>query len=154
MATLELIPDHFQHIVRLLNTNVDGSRKVAFAFRMVKGIGVRFSFLCCKKAGVDPARRAGSLTIEEIERLSDFFADPLKYKIPSWFLNRQRDPKTGKTEHVTSNVVDIKLRDDLERMKKVRAHRGVRHMLGLRVRGQHTCTSGRRGKTMGVSKKK
>jgi small subunit ribosomal protein S18e len=50
--------------------------------------------------------------------------------------------------------VDIKLRDDLERMKKVRAHRGVRHMLGLRVRGQHTCTTGRGGKTMGVSRKK
>jgi len=38
-----------------------------------------------------------------------------------------RDPKTGKTEHVSSNIVDIRLRDDLERLKKMRAHRGVRH---------------------------
>lgn len=137
-----------------MNTNVDGKRKVAYAFRMIKGIGVRYAHVCVKKAGVDLSRRAGTLTPEEIEKISDVITDPLKYKIPAWFLNRQRDPKTGKTEHVTSNVVDIKLRDDLERMKKVRAHRGVRHMLGLRVRGQHTCTTGRGGKTMGVSRKK
>lgn len=152
--TLSLAPAEFQHIVRVLNTNVDGRRKVAFAFRMIKGIGIRYAHVCIKKAGIDIQRRAGTLTPEEIEKISDVLAEPLKYKIPAWFVNRQRDPKTGKTEHVTSNVVDIKLRDDLERMKKVRAHRGVRHMLGLRVRGQHTCTSGRRGKTMGVSKKK
>ena len=152
--TLSLAPAEFQHIVRVLNTNVDGRRKVAFAFRMIKGIGIRYAHVCIKKAGIDVQRRAGTLTPEEIEKISDVLAEPLKYKIPAWFVNRQRDPKTGKTEHVTSNVVDIKLRDDLERMKKVRAHRGVRHMLGLRVRGQHTCTSGRRGKTMGVSKKK
>ena len=152
--TLSLAPTEFQHIVRVLNTNVDGRRKVAFAFRMIKGIGIRYAHVCIKKAGIDVQRRAGTLTPEEIEKISDVLAEPLKYKIPAWFVNRQRDPKTGKTEHVTSNVVDIKLRDDLERMKKVRAHRGVRHMLGLRVRGQHTCTSGRRGKTMGVSKKK
>ena len=151
---LQLCPENFQHIVRVMNTNVDGRRKIAFAFRMIKGIGVRYAHVCIKKAGVDLSRRAGTLTPEEIEKISDVINDPLKYKIPAWFLNRQRDPKTGKTEHVTSNIVDIKLRDDLERMKKVRAHRGVRHMLGLRVRGQHTCTSGRRGKTMGVAKKK
>ena len=152
--SLALHPDNFQHIVGVMNTNVDGKRKVAYAFRMIKGIGVRYAHVCVKKAGVDLSRRAGTLTPEEIEKISDVITDPLKYKIPAWFLNRQRDPKTGKTEHVTSNVVDIKLRDDLERMKKVRAHRGVRHMLGLRVRGQHTCTTGRGGKTMGVSRKK
>jgi len=152
--TLTLLPDSFQHIVRLLNTNVEGKRKVPFALRMVKGIGIRFAYMICKKAGIDVERRAGTLSPEELERVADIIADPLKFKIPEWFLNRQRDPKTGKTEHVSSNVVDIKLRDDLERLKKIRAHRGVRHAYGLRVRGQHTCTSGRRGKTMGVSKKK
>ena len=154
MTTLELQQSSFQHIVRLLNTNVDGKRKVAFAIRQIKGIGVRLAHLICKKANVDIQRRAGTLTSEELERVSDIIADPAKFKVPVWFLNRQRDPKTGNTEHVTSNVVDIKLRDDLERLKKIRAHRGVRHAYGLRVRGQHTCTSGRRGKTMGVSKKK
>jgi small subunit ribosomal protein S18e len=154
MSTIQMMPDNFQHIVRLANTNIQGKRKVAFGLRMIKGMGIRFSHVLLKKAGIDINRRAGTLTNEELERISDIVADPAKYKIPGWFLNRQRDPKTGKTEHVTSNVVDIKLREDIERLKKCKAHRGVRHAFGLRVRGQHTCTSGRRGKTMGVSKTK
>lgn len=55
---------------------------------------------------------------------------------------------------LTSAALDTKLREDLERLKKIRAHRGVRHFWGLRVRGQHTKTTGRRGRTVGVSKKK
>lgn len=70
------------------------------------------------------------------------------------FLNRQRDIVDGKDYQVLANGVDSKLRDDLERLKKIRAHRGLRHYWGLRVRGQHTKTTGRRGRTVGVSKKK
>ena len=46
------------------------------------------------------------------------------------------------------------MREDLERMTKMKVHKGLRHYFGLRVRGQHTCSTGRRGKTVGVSKKK
>lgn len=46
------------------------------------------------------------------------------------------------------------MREDLERLKKIRLHRGLRTYWGLRVRGQHTKTTGRRGKTVGVTKKK
>lgn len=46
------------------------------------------------------------------------------------------------------------MRDDLEKMKKIKLHKGLRHYFGLRVRGQHTCSTGRRGKTVGVTKKK
>jgi hypothetical protein len=33
------------------------------------------------------------------------------------------------------------MRADLERLKKIRSHRGLRHHWGLKVRGQHTCTT-------------
>merc|ERR1711864_32855 len=61
-----------------------------------------------------------------------------------------------RTERPTrlANMLDNKLREDLERLKKIRAHRGLRHYWGLRVRGQHTKTTGHKGKTVGVSKKK
>ncbi|KPA79963.1 putative 40S ribosomal protein S18 [Leptomonas pyrrhocoris] len=152
--SLTLLPEHFQHIVRLMNTNVEGKRKIPFALRMVKGVGIRFAYLVCKKAGIDVERRAGTLMPDELDKIAEIIADPAKFKIPDWFLNRQRDPKTGKTEHLSSSMVDTRLRDDLERLKKMRAHRGVRHAYGLRVRGQHTCTSGRHGKTIGVSLRK
>jgi small subunit ribosomal protein S18e len=160
----------FQYIIRLLNTNVDGKQKVMYALTKIKGVGRRYSNLVCKKADVDLTKRAGDLTSEELERLVTIIQNPLQCmwprfrphtpdwpptdKIPSWFLNRQRDIVDGKDSQVLANGVDSKLRDDLERLKKIRAHRGLRHYWGLRVRGQHSKTTGRRGRTVGVSKKK
>ncbi|XP_037519246.1 40S ribosomal protein S18 isoform X1 [Rhipicephalus sanguineus] len=149
-----VIPDKFQHILRVLNTNIDGRRKVMFALTAIKGVGRRFSNMVCKKADVDLNKRAGELTDEEVEKLITIMSNPRQYKIPDWFLNRQKDIKDGKYSQVTSNALENKLREDLERLKKIRAHRGLRHFWGLRVRGQHTKTTGRRGRTVGVSKKK
>ncbi|KAH9456922.1 hypothetical protein Pst134EA_020830 [Puccinia striiformis f. sp. tritici] len=97
---------------------------------------------------------AGELNPDELERIVTIIQNPAQFKIPAWFLNRQRDIVDGKSYQVLSNGLDSKLREDLERLKKIRAHRGLRHYWGLRVRGQHTKTTGRRGKTVGVSKKK
>uniref|UniRef100_A0A8R1EU57 Small ribosomal subunit protein uS13 n=1 Tax=Caenorhabditis japonica TaxID=281687 RepID=A0A8R1EU57_CAEJA len=70
--------------------------------------------------------------------------NPSQYRIPNWFLNREKNIKDGKTGQLLSTAVDNKLREDLERMKKIRLHRGLRHYWGLRVRGQHTKTTGRK----------
>jgi len=145
---------NFQHILRLLNTNVDGKIKIMYALTLIKGVGRRYANLVCKKADVDLSKRAGELTVEELERIVTIIQNPTQYKIPAWFLNHQRDFTDGKDTQVLANQLDSKLRDDLERLKKIRAHRGLRHYWGLRVRGQHTKTTGRKGKTVGVSKKK
>jgi len=147
-------PEKFQHILRVLNTNIDGRRKVGFALTAIKGVGRRFAHVVIRKADVDLNKRAGELTDEEVERVITIISNPRQYKIPDWFLNRQKDVKDGKYSQVTSNNLDTKVREDLERLKKIRAHRGLRHYWSLRVRGQHTKTTGRRGRTVGVSKKK
>merc|ERR1711934_149097 len=146
-----VIPQNFQHILRVMNTNIDGKRNIMFAMTAIKGIGRRYANIVLKKADIDLAKRAGELSEEEIEKIMQ---TPRQYKIPDWFLNRQKDVKDGKFSQVLSNNLDNKLREDLERLKKIRAHRGLRHYWGLRVRGQHTKTTGHKGKTVGVSKKK
>ncbi|GAY39738.1 hypothetical protein CUMW_046720 [Citrus unshiu] len=196
--------EDFQHILRVLNTNVDGKQKIMFALTSIKGIGRRLANIVCKKADVDMNKRsafssfyayvvvwdimqtlvklgleieifvdlvlfhghvhtrmssgvfdrAGELSAAELDNLMVVVANPRQFKIPDWFLNRQKDYKDGKYSQVVSNALDMKLRDDLERLKKIRNHRGLRHYWGLRVRGQHTKTTGRRGKTVGVSKKR
>ena len=78
----------------------------------------------------------------------------IDYNIPKWFLNRQRDIKEGTFNQLISNALDTKLREDLERLKKIRAHRGLRHYWGIKVRGQHTKSTGRTGRTLGVTRKK
>ena len=154
MSSPLIQPEKFQHILRVLNTNIDGRRKVGFAITAIKGVGRRFAHVVMRKADVDATKRAGELTDEEVESVITIIANPRQYKIPDWFLNRQKDIKDGKYSQVTSNTVDTKVREDLERMKKIRVHRGLRHYWNLRVRGQHTKTTGRRGRTVGVSKKK
>uniref|UniRef100_A0A0M3IK92 Small ribosomal subunit protein uS13 n=1 Tax=Ascaris lumbricoides TaxID=6252 RepID=A0A0M3IK92_ASCLU len=182
-----VIPEKFQHIHRVMNTNIDGNRKVPFALTAIKGVGRRFAFVVCRKADIDINKRAGELTEEDMEKLTQVMQNPKQYKIPNWFLNRQKDIKDGKytqclstaldnklredlerlkkirLHRVTlsalpyeclSTALDNKLREDLERLKKIRLHRGLRHYWGLRVRGQHTKTTGRKGRTVGVSKKK
>jgi len=108
----------------------------------------------CKKADVDLSKRAGELTEDEVDRVVTIMQNPSQYKIPNWFLNRQKDKRDGKNTQLLSNQLDNKFREDIERLKKIRSNRGLRHWWGLRVRGQHTKTTGRRGRTVGVSKKK
>ena len=117
----------------------------------IKGVGRRYANIVLKKADVDLTKRAGECSDEEVDTI---IQNPRHYKIPNWFLNRQKDVVDGKYQQYTSFSLDSKLRDDLERLKKIRAHRGMRHYWGLRARGQHTKTTGRRGRTVGVSKKK
>merc|ERR1712137_592661 len=149
-----VLPNQFQHILRVMNTNIDGKTKIMYAMTSIKGVGRRFSNICLKKADIDMNKRAGELSDEEVERLVTIMQNPRQYKIPDYFLNRKKDIKDGKYSQILANGLDNKLREDLERLKKIRAHRGLRHYWGLRVRGQHAKTTGRKGRTVGVSKKK
>merc|ERR1711991_63919 len=154
-ATMSVVfaDEGFQHILRLMNTNIDGNVKTPFALVKITGIGRRFAVLVCKMATVDPAKRAGELTEDEQQRILAVINNPRQFKIPDWFLNRQKDHKDGKFKHIVSNQVASHLREDIERMKKIRLHRGLRHYWNLRVRGQHMKTTGRRGRTVGVAGK-
>lgn len=149
-----MAPDSFTHILRVLNTNVNGKEKILYALTAIRGMGRRFSTICCKKAEIDLRKRAGELSAEELEAVMNIVANPRSYKIPDWFLNRQKDVKDGKYSQLVSSQLDTKLREDLERLKKIRNHRGLRHYWGFTVRGQHTKTTGRAGKTVGVAMRK
>jgi small subunit ribosomal protein S18e len=64
--------------------------------------------------------RAGELTTDEMDRVMTVLQNPRQFKVPDWFLNRKKDYKDGKFSQVVSNQLDMKLRDDLERLKKIR----------------------------------
>jgi hypothetical protein len=65
--------------------------------------------------------RAGELSAAELENLMVIVGNPRQFKIPDWFLNRKKDHKDGRYSQVVSNALDMKLRDDLERLKKIRS---------------------------------
>uniref|UniRef100_A0A452HUL5 Small ribosomal subunit protein uS13 n=1 Tax=Gopherus agassizii TaxID=38772 RepID=A0A452HUL5_9SAUR len=95
-----VIPEKFQHILRVLNTNIDGRRKIAFAITAIKGVGRRYAHVVLRKADIDLTKRAGELTEDEVERVITIMQNPRQYKIPDWFLNRQKDVKDGKYSQV------------------------------------------------------
>jgi len=144
----------FNHVLRVFNTNIDGTRTVLYAMTAMRGIGRRFGDAVIKRAGVDASKRAGELSVEEIERIVQVIEHPMDYDIPAWMLNRRKDYKTGKDMHNYTNKLDLCLREDLDRLRKIRCNRGLRHAWGFRVRGQHTKSTGRGRNTVGVTKKK
>ncbi|OAF71612.1 hypothetical protein A3Q56_00586 [Intoshia linei] len=147
-------PEEYNHIWRILNQNIIGNETVWKSLTVIRGIGRRYSRWCCLKAGINPDIRAGELTQDNVDKVVDVIKNPKGYNVPLWFLNRQRDKTTGENNQLVSNDLQAKLRMDLENYKKIRCNRGLRHYWGLRVRGQHTRTTGRWGRTVGVSRKK
>ncbi|XP_032751547.1 40S ribosomal protein S18-like [Rattus rattus] len=129
------ISEKFQHILPVLNTNIDGQQKIAFAITAFKGVGRRYAHVVLRKADIDLTKRAGEPTEDEAERVITIMQNPLQYKTPDWFLSRQKDVKGGKYSQVLANGLDNKLCEDLELLKEIRAHRGLCLFWDLCVRG-------------------
>ena len=144
----------FRHIVRMLGTDLDGSKKVVYALTLIKGIGINMANALVKKAGIDPEKRLGFLSEAEIRRLEAVAKDPVGHGIPAWLLNRRKDLRTGKNLHLTGSDLDLQVKADIDLMKAIKSWKGYRHAYGLKVRGQRTRTTGRTGKTVGVRRKR
>ena len=54
--------------------------------------------------------------------------------------------------HLLTSDIPFTLRNDIERERITASWRGYRHLSGLKVRGQRTRTSGRKGGAVGVAK--
>ncbi len=144
----------FRPIVRFLGTDLDGSLKTPYALTAVKGIGVMLGYAIARAAGVDPEKRLGFLSDEELRRLEEVAKDPLGHGIPAWMLNRRRDLTTGKDLQLYGSDLVYAIREDIQREMRIKSWRGVRHSLGLKVRGQRTRTTGRFGTAVGVSRRR
>jgi small subunit ribosomal protein S13 len=143
----------FNYIVRLHGTNIDGTKMVPYAITEVKGVGIRLARSIVKQLGLDATERLGSLSETDVRRLEGAIDDPSSVGLPSWMLNRRKDPMTGKDLHLLSSDLDLRVKDDIDLMRETRSWKGERHARGLKVRGQHTKTTGRTGRSVGVSKK-
>nr|AOZ56035.1 ribosomal protein S13 [uncultured korarchaeote] len=146
--------EKLKHIVRMFDTDLEGHKAVLFALTKLPGVSYSFSNAVVRILGLDPLKPLGFLSSEDIKKIEDVLKSPDKYGIPSWLYNRRRDPITGEDKHIVGSRVKLVEKMDIDRLKKMRCWRGIRHMLGLKVRGQRTRTTGRRGRTVGYSKKK
>lgn len=147
------MPEEFKHIVRIAGKDLTGEKRVQLALSDLKGVSVALARAVAHVADVDPFVKLGSLSAEQIRRLEDVLRNPGEHGIPSWMLSRRKDYESGKDLHLLGADIDMAVRMDIGRERRIRSRRGIRHELGLSVRGQRTKTTGRKGLTVGVKRK-
>lgn len=142
------------NVIRLLGTDLDGDKKAYHALLSVKGVSHNLAHAVFRALKYDENKVLGEYSEDELNKLEDAVKNPIKYGVPSWMLNRRKDYATGEDKHIVGTDIMMVLREDINRLRKIRSYRGIRHEHGLPVRGQRTRSSFRRGATLGVIRKK
>jgi len=108
--------------MRIIGVNIPDEKRVEVALTYIYGIGHSTAQRVLRTAEVDPAKKAGELTSDEVVAVRDAITT---LGIPTeGELRRQ----------VTMNI---------KRLMEVKCWRGIRHRKGLPVRGQRTHTNAR-----------
>ncbi|HID90539.1 TPA: 30S ribosomal protein S13 [Candidatus Bathyarchaeota archaeon] len=144
----------FRRIVRICGTDLDGTIKLAYGLSRIKGVGIRLAHAVMTVAKLDPEMRLGQLSDGDVARVESIIKDPLSYGISPWLVNRRRDRETGDDLHLIGSDLVLRTKMDIDFLKKIGCRRGIRHALGLKVRGQRTKATGRRGVAVGVRRKR
>jgi small subunit ribosomal protein S13 len=108
-------------MARIVGVELPNNKKVWVALTYIYGIGRSRSFEILRNTGVDPDKKVGELTDEEISKITKYIQDHFK--------------------------VEGELRSEVERnirrLIEIGCYRGIRHKLGLPVRGQKTRSNAR-----------
>lgn len=106
---------------RLLGVDIPNDKQVQYSLTYLYGVGINVAREVCDKLGIDPARLASELGEDDLSRIAAMLERDYTVEGP---LRRQ----------VTQNI---------SRLREVKCYRGIRHRVGLPVRGQRTKTNAR-----------
>ena len=106
---------------RILGVDIPNDKKALISLQYLYGVGSQVAAELCQKAGVNPDTKSRELTDEEISRLAIILERDYTVEGP---LRRQ-------------------LQQNVNRLRDIKCYRGIRHRLGLPVRGQRTRTNAR-----------
>ncbi len=119
---------------RVAGVDIPGDKKVPYALAYVYGIGLSTAKKLVKQAKIDSNKRASELDGQEINLLQKSLDKTL-----------------------TEGDLRQQINDNINRLKRIKAYRGIRHMMGLPVRGQRTRVNARtrkgKRKTVGALSK-
>jgi len=142
----------YQHIVRIAGNDIMGDKKAIVGLTQIRGIGFTFANAILDSLKIDSNSNIGNLTDSQVQSIENIVKNPSSANFPNWFFNRRKDLESGKDLHLITSDIILTVRNDIEREKTVNSWRGIRHMFGLKVRGQRTRTTGRKGGAVGVKK--
>ncbi|MFZ5438096.1 MAG: 30S ribosomal protein S13 [Patescibacteria group bacterium] len=105
---------------RIAGTDIPEHKKVVYSLRSVYGVGLQKAQEVVAQAKIDPDKRARDLTPDEINKIQRIL---------------EKYPLEGDLRRIVS--------DNIQRLKRIKAYRGLRHIMGLPVRGQRTKVNSR-----------
>ncbi len=108
---------------RIAGNDIPDNKKVIFSLQYIYGVGAKTAADIVKGAGIDGEKRAKDLTGEEINRI-------------------QRQLDKVNTEGDLRRLIS----ENVDRLKRIKSYRGLRHSMGLPVRGQRTRSNARTGR--------
>ena len=149
---VHLASQEYRHIVRIAGKDVPGAKKMIIGVSQVRGIGYSFAKAILDVLKIDQNNNIGFLTESQVDSIEKAMRNPSSLNVPAWFLNRRKDMDSGNDLHLITSDIEFNVRNDVEREKNTNSWRGFRHTYGLKVRGQRTRTTGRKGGAVGVRK--
>jgi len=142
-----------QRLIRILSKDIHENKKVYAGLTSLKGISWSLSNAICKKLGIDKKKKIGELNDKDIKKIEEFME---KTDVPVFLKNRRKDISTGENKHLHGMDLSLQTEFDIKRLKKIKSYKGLRHSVGLPVRGQRTKSNFRRNRrksgAVGVNK--
>jgi small subunit ribosomal protein S13 len=119
---------------RVLGIEIPDNKRLEISLQYIYGIGKTLSNELCQKLGLDKNMRAVKLTQDDIARINSML----------------------QTDYVAEGDLRRQIQNNIKRLVSIHSYRGLRHRLGLPVRGQRTRTNSRtrKGKRKTVANKK
>ncbi len=154
MAEQKVKNENIKYIVRLANTNLDGTRQAVYALSNIRGIGYRTAEILLKKMNIPMTVKLGEIEDDKIEEIKEAIDNRYHEIYPAWTLNHQKDIQTGDNLLKVGPDLVVALEDDINRMRRTRSYKGTRHEKGKKVRGQRTRSNGRKGLAVGVIRRR
>ena len=106
---------------RLLGVDIPNDKPAHVSLRYLYGVGPKTARDLCRNAGIDPQTQARDLAEDELGRVAALL---------------ERD-------YTVEGPLRRKVQQDIARLREIKAYRGIRHRMGLPVRGQNTQTNAR-----------
>jgi small subunit ribosomal protein S13 len=107
---------------RIQGVDLPPNKPTHISLRYLRGIGPTTALEVCAKTGIDPTRKANSLTDDEVAKIAIL-------------IDREYSLVEGALRRFDGG--------NITRLKEIRAYRGERHRKNLPVRGQRSKTNAR-----------
>lgn len=119
---------------RVIGIDIPDNKRLEVSLTYIYGVGRQLANEILVKLGLDPNMRAQKLTEDDIAKLNAIL----------------------QSEYTVEGDLRRQVQNNIKRLVSINAYRGIRHRLGLPVRGQRTRTNARtrKGKRKTVAGKK